>query len=159
MYIRPIQKTDNNEIAKVIRKVLLEMGVPKLGTAYADKELDAMYEAYDFSRSKYFVVESEGVLFGGAGIAPLKGEDPSICELQKMYFLPEARGIGKGNQMIQLCLDFAIEHDFSLCYIETMPNMLDAQKLYKKMGFSYINHSMGCTGHTSCPIWMTKKLI
>jgi putative acetyltransferase len=159
MHIRPIQKTDNEEIAKVIREVLLEMGVPKVGTAYADKELDAMQEAYANSRSNYFVVESEGVLLGGAGIAPLKGEDPSVCELQKMYFLPQARGIGMGHQMIQLCLNFAKEHNFTLCYIETMPNMLAAQKLYKKMGFSYIDHAMGCTGHTSCPVWMTKQLI
>lgn len=158
MQIRPIKRGDNIEIAVVIRKVLIEMGVPKVGTAYADKELDAMFEAYDRDKACYFVVEKGGVLLGGAGIAPLQGEAPSICELQKMYLLPEARGLGVGLLMIQECLKYAQEQQYQLCYIETMPNMLAAQKLYTKMGFQYISHAMGTTGHTSCPVWMTKSL-
>ena len=75
-----------------------------------------------------------------------------------MYFLPEARGKGLGQQMIQKCIDFAKANHFKQCYIETMPNMRDAQKLYLKNGFHYINHSMGATGHTSCPVWMIKTL-
>ena len=36
--------------------------------------------------------------------------------------------------------------------------MLDAQKLYKKVGFEYICSPVGSTGHVSCPIWMLKDL-
>ena len=61
--------------------------------------------------------------------------------------------------MIHLCLDFAKANDFQLCYIETMPNMLDAQALYQKVGFKYIDHPMGNTGHTSCPVWLIKSLV
>ena len=39
-----------------------------------------------------------------------------------------------------------------------MPNMLDAQMLYLKYGFEYINYPMGDTGHSACPIWMIKPL-
>ena len=159
MKIRPIELKDNEALAKAIRSVLIEMGVPKVGTAYEDKELDAMFEAYQPSRSQYFVVEDKGEILGGAGISPLKEGDPSVCELQKMYFLKEARGIGMGGKMIELCLQFAKAEAFKLCYIETMPNMENAQKLYKKVGFSYIDHPMGNTGHCSCPIWMTKVLV
>src|SRR5210317_816661 len=158
MEIRPVELNDNEALAIAVRKVLIEMGVPKVGTAYEDKELDAMYESYSQSRFQYYVVENQGNIMGGAGIAPLKDGDPSVCELQKMYFLPEARGKGLGQQMIEKCLEFAKEQNFKHCYIETMPNMLDAQNLYKKDGFYYINHSMGATGHTSCPIWMIKEL-
>jgi len=76
-----------------------------------------------------------------------------------MYFLNEARGKGLGYKMIKLCLAFARSASFKLCYIETMPNMQKAQTLYKKVGFSYIDHPMGNTGHCSCPIWMTKVLV
>ena len=31
---------------------------------------------------------------GGAGYAPLTGGDPGTCELRKMYFFPELRGLG-----------------------------------------------------------------
>ena len=44
------------------------------------------------------------------------------------------------------------------CYIETMPNMISAQKLYLKKGFEYIDKPMGNTGHTACPVWMLKDL-
>src|SRR5210317_439903 len=159
MEIRPVELNDNEALAIAVRKVLIEMGVPKVGTAYEDKELDAMYESYSQSRFQYYVVENQGNIMGGAGIAPLKDGDPSVCELQKMYFLPEARGKGLGKKMIHLCLDFAKANDFQLCYIETMPNMLDAQALYLKVGFQYIDHPMGNTGHVSCPVWLTKSLV
>lgn len=42
----------------------------------------------------YWVVEYEGEVVGGGGIAPLAGSESDICELQKMYFLPAIRGKG-----------------------------------------------------------------
>lgn len=158
MLIRPIELKDNQQLALAIRAVLIEMGVPKVGTAYEDKELDEMYETYDADRSRYFVIEKAGDILGGAGLATLKDGAPNVCELQKMYFMPDARGKGKGKEMIHKCLSFARAQKFDLCYIETMPNMLDAQTLYKKVGFEYIQHPMGNTGHSSCPVWMTKSL-
>ena len=159
MKIRPIDINDNLELSLVIRSVLIEMGVPKTGTAYEDEELDAMYESYLGLRAIYYVITEGEKILGGAGIAPLQEGDPSVCELQKMYFSPKARGKGLGHQMIDTCIDFAKLNDFKLCYIETMPNMEAARKLYKKLGFNYIDHPMGNTGHCSCPIWMTKSLI
>ena len=158
MRIRLIENADNKKMAAVIRSVIIEMGMPKVGTAYTDAELDTMYEAYQKNRFVYYVVEDGNELLGGAGIAPLNNDNPSICELQKMYFLSEARGKGLGKQMIKKCLDFAKASNFEKCYIETMPNMQDAQKLYVKTGFEYLDTAMGNTGHTSCPIWMLKSL-
>ena len=42
--IREIQPEDNSEIAITIRKILIEFGVPKVGTAYADTVLDSLYD-------------------------------------------------------------------------------------------------------------------
>ena len=158
MRIRYIEKSDNTKIAAVIRKVIIEIGATKTGNAYEDEELDAMFEAYEKDRFIYFVVENVKQIFGGASIAPLKNGDPLICELQKMYFHPEAREKGLGKQMIQRCIDFAKVSNFKLCYIETMQNMKDAQKLYIKTGFKYIDDSLGNTGYSSCPIWILKTL-
>jgi len=158
IHIRPIQKEDNETVAEVIRTVLIEHNVPKVGTAYADVSLDFMFETYSAARSRYFVVEHTNQIIGGAGISQLANEKESICELQKMYFLPEARGLGLGMQMMERCLDEARSFGYEQCYLETMPYMIDAQKLYKKFGFEYIDAPMGCTGHTSCPVWMLKEL-
>ena len=75
-----------------------------------------------------------------------------------MYFLKEARGKGIGYKMILKCLEKAKEFGFEKCYLETLPNMLSAQKLYQKVGFQYLDEPLGCTGHSSCPVWMIKKL-
>ena len=158
MKIREVIRPDNPHLSIVIRGVLKEMKVPRRGTAYADKELNNMYQSYNVPRSKYFVVEFSNQILGGAGIMPLNKGAKNICELQKMYLHPRARGKGVGSNLLKLCLSFARENNFSLCYLETMPYMLDAQKLYKKNGFVYINNPMGDTGHYSCPVWMTKEL-
>lgn len=156
--IREIEQKDNSDIAEVIRKVLLDMGVPKVGTAYADKALDSMYENYNVPKATYFVVEEKVVLIGCAGIAQLENHEGNICELQKMYFLEEARGKGIGLRMITACLERAKEYGFNKCYLETMPYMKAAQKLYIKTGFTYLEDKMGDTGHYSCPVWMIKEL-
>ncbi len=156
--IREIQKADNPEVANVIRAVLIEHNVPKVGTAYADPQLDYMFEAYSEPNSMYFVVELNGKIIGGAGISPLANGSPEICELQKMYFLPETRGLGIGSKMMAVCLEKAKNFGFKQCYLETMPYMEAAQKLYVKSGFEYLDKPMGNTGHCSCPVWMIKSL-
>ena len=98
--IRKIQQKDNPEVARVIRSVLIEHEVPKVGTAYADPELDFLYETYNKEKAVYFVVERNSKIIGGAGISQLANEDTNICELQKMYFLDEARGLGLGKKMM-----------------------------------------------------------
>ncbi|SNR35244.1 GNAT family N-acetyltransferase [Flavobacterium sp. ov086] len=156
--IRTIKKEDNQAVAKLIRSVFDEMEIPKVGTAYEDPCLDLMFEEYCKPKSAYFVVESEGKIVGCAGIAPLENGDPKISELQKMYFLPETRGLGIGSKMMEKCLDEARNFGFEKCYIETMPFMHAAQKLYKKSGFEYLDAPLGNTGHCSCPVWMLKLL-
>ncbi len=157
--IRLIKPEDNKPLALVLRNVLLELGVPKTGTAYADPELDNMYQAYHHKKTSYWVVSAGGKVFGGGGIAPLKGKETEICEFQKMYFDPKARGLGLGTQLLDIALKKAIFYGYSHCYLETMPYMKSAQQLYKNYGFDYLNQSLGNTGHFSCTVWMIKKLV
>ena len=156
--IRPIQPKDNAGVAKIIRSVLEDFNVPKVGTAYADKALECMFETYDVPRAIYFVLEADGNLIGGGGIAQLDHYDGNVCELQKMYFLPEARGKGLGTQMIDKCLQKAKEFGYEQCYLETMDYMKAAQKLYRKYGFQYLDGPMGDTGHYACGVNMILAL-
>ena len=156
--IREITPEDNGQVAQVVRKVLEDLGVPKVGTAYADKALDDMYGTYNVPKASYFVMEKDGRIIGCAGIAQLENYEGNVCELQKMYFLEGARGKGLGTKMISVCLQKAKEYGFGQCYLETMPYMKAAQKLYQKNGFEYIEAPMGNTGHYSCPVWMLKTL-
>jgi len=148
--IRPIASADDPGIAAIIRSVMPEFGANGPGFAIHDPEVDHMASAYARPGCAYFVVESEGVVVGGGGIAPLDGGDPAVCELRKMYFLPSVRGIGAGRAMIQRCLDSARAAGFKQCYLETLTGMDAAQALYEKANFQRIPASMGSTGHFGC---------
>ena len=158
MTVREIELKDNTELAQLLRATLTELGVPKTGTAFEDPEIDAMFEAYQRDRHHYFILEEEGKVYGGAGIAPLANGPDGVCELQKMYFSPAARGKGWGAKMIMHCLEYATSQGFAKCYIETLPNMKAAQSLYVKKGFTYLEAPLGSTGHNSCSVWMIKEL-
>jgi putative acetyltransferase len=156
--IRSIEVQDNPQVASIIRSVLEDFNVPKVGTAYADASLDCMFETYQKERANYYVLEENGSLIGGGGIAQLDNYDGNVCELQKMYFLPVARGRGLGTKMIDICLKSARTFGYEKCYLETMSYMEAAQKLYKKYGFKYIDGPMGDTGHYSCGVHMLLDL-
>ncbi|WP_053978065.1 GNAT family N-acetyltransferase [Mangrovimonas xylaniphaga] len=155
--IREIKAEDDAQVAAVIRDVLIEFGVPKVGTAYEDVALDCMTITYSAPKMVYYVLDDNGKVIGGAGIAPLEGE-VDVCELQKMYFLPEARGTGLGSAMMTKCLEKAKDLGFKKCYLETLPYMKAATKLYGKVGFETLEAPMGNTGHYSCNVWMIKEL-
>ncbi len=156
--IRLIRPADNAQICRVIRSVLEEYGGKKEGTAYYDYDTEHLFEAYQGEREVYFVVEVDGKVVGGGGVKHLAGTDENIAEFQKFYILPEYRGLGLGKRLISRCIGFAHKAGYDSIYLETFENMHAAQGLYRKYGFRYLNHPLGGTGHTSCPVWMLLSL-
>lgn len=148
--IRPIAAADDAVIATIIRSVMPEFGAVGDGFAINDPEVDWISRAYAQPRSVYFVVEHDGVVQGGGGVAPLVGGDPALCELRKMYFLPVLRGLGAGESLMAHCLAAARRFGFTQCYLETLHGMQAAMKLYERTGFRRIHAPLGATGHGGC---------
>ncbi len=148
--LRPIEAHDDVAMAAIIRSVMPGFGAGGEGFAIHDPEVDWMSRAYTASRSAYFVVESDGRVLGGGGIAPLEGGDENTCELRKMYFLPQARGMGAGAAMMARCLSSARGFGYAHCYLETLSGMDAAMRLYARSGFKRLNAPMGATGHGGC---------
>ncbi len=156
--IRPIEARDDADVANIIRTVMPEFGANGPGFAIHDAEVGAMHGAYSRPRCAYFVVELDGRVVGGGGVAPLENGDPSVCELRKMYFLPVLRGRGAGEALMARCLDAARAMGFRQCYLETLSGMDAAQRLYERSGFSRIPGPMGATGHYSCDKFFIRDL-
>lgn len=156
--IRPIEPRDSAAVAAIIRTVMPEFGAVGPGFAINDPEVDDMYHAYSRPRCAYFVLELDGRAAGGGGIAPLEGGSRDTCELRKMYFLPEARGLGHGRAMLTCCLDAAVRHGFRQVYLETLKTMTGARRLYEAFGFEPRATPLGATGHFGCDAWFVKDL-
>lgn len=148
--LRPITDADDRDVARLIRTVMPEFGADGPGYAIHDAEVDAMTAAYDRPRAAYFVVTHLERVVGGGGVAPLDGGAADTCELRKMYFLPEARGLGLGRAMLRRCLQRARAIGFHWCYLETLDRMDAARRLYEQSGFVPLDAPLGATGHNSC---------
>ena len=158
MLIRKIQAKDNPKIEQIIKSSLVEFGLPTVGTAYEDKATSMMYETYQSDREVYFVLEIDGVVYGGGGIKHLEGVDKNICELQKMYFQPSVRGKGYGKPFFDTCMQAAKDFGFDKCYLESASNLKAAIHIYEKNGFKHLKGPIGSTGHYACGVWMLKDL-
>ncbi|GAK24140.1 histone acetyltransferase HPA2 [Vibrio sp. JCM 19052] len=156
--LRPLTKADNSQVAEVIRKVSAEYGLTAdKGYGVADPTLDDMYSVYDQQGAAYWVVEYQGKIVGGGGFAPLAGE-PNVCELQKMYFLPQTRGHGLAKRIVALSLQLAKQFGYQQCYLETTECLREAVGLYEKLGFEHLDAPLGQTGHDACEVVMLKTL-
>lgn len=157
--IRPIQPADNAAIAHIIRTALTEFGANKPGTVYYDDTTDHLFELFaSTSESGYYIAEKDGVIVGGSGYFPTEGLPATTCELVKMYLNASVRGMGLGRKMIDYVLAEAKKAGYTEVYLETMPELNKAVKVYEQFGFHYLQGPMGNSGHNGCDIWMLRKL-
>ncbi len=156
--IREIVPADNAQLATIIRAVLTEFRANKPGTVYYDPTTDQLYELFRTPGSRYWVLEADEVLMGGAGIFPPPGLPAGCCELVKLYLTQASRGRGWGRLLIEQCTRTAVELGFDSIYLETMPELNNAISLYEKCGFHHLSGPLGQSGHFGCDLWMLKKL-
>jgi len=163
--IRPIGPDDSLFIRDIILETLIEHGAVGGGFASGDRDTQEMYSAFQRPGRKYFVVlkydglagHPVGDPLGGAGFASLPGEE-GTCELVKMYFRPEIRGVGIGKVLLELCLKEARKAGYHMMYLETIEQMTAARGLYEHLGFRQIPHALGKTGHYSCDVFYVREL-
>ena len=156
--IRPIQIQDNAPVARLIREVMIEFQAVGDGYSIVDPEVDEMYGSYRNHRSCYYVIVLDKEVVGCGGIAPLTGGDKFTCELRKMFFLTETRGLGLGRRLLLLLMNEARKRGYKKCYIETLDRMSLANHLYLESGFELLKTPIGNTGYCSCDRWYRMHL-
>jgi putative acetyltransferase len=156
--IRPLAPSDNLAIANVIRDVSAEFGLSACkGYGVSDPNLEVFSEVYSGDSQQYWVIEYNGKIVGGAGAQILAGE-PEVCELNKMYFLPIARGIGLSRLLAIKIIEFAQQQGYKKLYLETTSSLKEALYLYQSLGFKRLAKPLGQTGHGDCEIPMELEL-
>lgn len=155
---RPITRRDDRAMAAIIRAVMTEYGASGPGFAIHDPEVDSMSKAYGRPGHAYWVVTRGDRVVGGGGYGALTGAGDDVCELRKMYFLPEARGVGMGAALLEHVMAHAAAAGYRHCYLETLVSMSAARRLYEAFGFRRIGAPMGATGHFGCDAWYLRDL-
>ena len=156
--IREIKPEDNISIKRIIKAIFPEFNMSLVGTAYEDEETPRMFESYQGENEVYFILEVNNIVVGGGGIKPLRNFNSEVCELQKMYLSPAARGKGFGKKIFERCLVAAKDFGYKKCYLESASQLRAAIHIYEKKEFIHLDKPLGNTGHYSCGVWMIKDL-
>ena len=148
--VREIEERDNLRVAQIIRSCLIEYGANHTGTVWSDPDLERFSFVYAHPGRRFFVAEDEtGTVVACGGVGEVVGAD-GVCELQRMYAVPAARGSGVAQELLRRCLAFARETGYTRCYLETLENMCRAARFYEKNGFARTDKPLGNTGHFAC---------
>lgn len=156
--IRPIERKDNSQVQKIILEVMGEYACIGESFSSSDPEVLDMYEAYQGTRSAFYVISDNYKILGVGGLGPLKGGSSDTCEIRKMYFLNELRGKGFGRQLMDIILEKAKVLGYKKVYLETVERMERANKLYKAYGFKLLDSNQGDTGHCGCDSYYVKDI-
>jgi putative acetyltransferase len=157
MIIREIKKGDNAKVKEIIQDSLKSLGLAIPGSAYFDPQLNDLHQYYiNLKHANYWVVELDGEVVGGIGIAPFSEQD-KVCELQKLYLSPKTQGLGLSKKLMETALSFASKH-YEKCYLETMHKLKTACILYEKFGFTLLQESLPGSEHSAMDAWYLKDL-
>lgn len=159
MNLREITAADDQKIAAIIRQSLEQAQLAIPGTAYFDPELDHLSAYYqETPRRQYFILENDGELLGGVGIAEFD-ESRQVAELQKLYLTEAARGQNLSPRLMAAALDFAQSVGYQSVYLESHHSLQAAVNLYEKFGFVSLPEPLLPTPHNAMDRFYLKELV
>jgi len=131
--IRAATNQDRERVVALVFGVLAEYGLPP-DPESKDADLNDIEGNYIRSGGVFELIEDkDGNLLGTFGLCPL-GKD--TCELRKMYFVSQVRGIGLGRHVLERAVGHARRLGFKTIVLETMSVLKEAIRLYTRFGFT-----------------------
>ena len=130
MSVRRATSADSSAAAAVVRAVYDEHGFTWEEDGYhADlQDVERSFDAFWVSVEQGRVVGCVGVRSDRLALA---GTD---CSLERLYVLPSARGTGTGSALLRAAAEGARELGFVRMEIWSDKSLLDAHRLYQRLG-------------------------
>lgn len=102
-----------------------------------DREIDELEIKFAPPRNTLIIAHDEDGR--AAGCVGIKKFSDNICELKRLYVRPEYRNCGLGQVFTEMMIEKAREIGYSKIYLDTMPGLEAALRLYKRLGFYEID--------------------
>lgn len=99
-----------------------------LGFQGIDDEMQAFPDFYEFM----LIAKLDGKAIGAVA---LKEHDSEVCEMKRLYVLPEGRGTGAGRLLCEQLLTDAKLAGYSTMLLDSLRRLEAAVSLYKGLGF------------------------
>ena len=98
-----------------------------------DQELASLPGDYAPPAGALLLAEHEGEVVGCVAMRAL--EPPGMAELKRLYVRPNGRGLGVGRALTEAVLAIARGAGYETIRLDTLPEMKEAQVLYRRLGF------------------------
>lgn len=96
-----------------------------------DDELAHFPEGYEF----LLVAKADGEAIGAVA---LKKHTSEVCEMKRLYVLPEAQGLGAGRILCHRLMQEAAKQGYRTMLLDSLRRLKAAVALYKALGFEEI---------------------
>ena len=97
-----------------------------------EAEVATLPGKYARPKGRLLLARNDDRVLGCIGMRPLNGTD---CEMKRLYVRPEARGLQLGRQLVERLCEEAREAGYTRMFLDTLPTMETAQRLYAQLGF------------------------
>ena len=96
-------------------------------------ELDSLADLYAPPGGRLLLARAPGgAVAGGVG---MKGLEPGICEMKRLYVRPPWRGLGLGRLLAEAVVQAGRDAGYAVMRLDTLTRLHEAVALYRSMGF------------------------
>jgi GNAT superfamily N-acetyltransferase len=103
-------------------------------------------------RGAYVIVREDGRAVAGGGIRRL---ERGVCEIKRMFVVPEARGRGHGRRLLEALERVARDLGYRFARLDTAQSMTTALAMYRSAGYRPIPDY---NGNSYASFWGEKAL-
>jgi len=140
LLVTQAQSVDEIErVRSLLREYQQQLGVDLSFQGFA-AELDALPGSYAPPGGRLLLAFHELASHHRTpvGCVALQRVTDSRAEMKRLYVPPSARGLGVGRKLVAEILAEARAIGYSEVVLDTLPNMIEAQRLYEQLGFREI---------------------